>query len=115
MERKRRRPESPASLHIQVAGDETISPQARTYAEYRVFAALTQSAGTRNARSARIVLRQVKPDEECGEVACTVTVLLESDTVCVRANGAHPYAAINRVVERLRTASEPSADERVPS
>ena len=115
MERKRRLSESHASLHIQVVGDETISPQARTYAEYRIFAALTRSAGTRNARSAHVVLRQVKLDDECSGVACTVTVLLESDAVCVRANGAHPYAAINRAVERLRAASESSSAERIPS
>jgi ribosome-associated translation inhibitor RaiA len=115
MERKRRRSKGRASLRIQVAGDETISSQARTYAEYRVFAALTQSECTRNARSAHVVLRQVELDDECDGVACNVTVLLESDTVRVRASGAHPYAAINRAVERLRAASEPSSAERIPS
>jgi ribosome-associated translation inhibitor RaiA len=115
MERKRRQSEGRASLRIQVVGDETISSQARTYAEYRVFAALTQSAGTRNARAARVVLRQVKLGDQCSGVACTVTVLLESDAVRVRASGAHPYAAINRAVERLRAASEASSAERIPS
>ena len=114
MEGKRRRSDA-ASLHIRVAGDEAISSQARTYAEYRVFAALTQSAGTRNARSARVVLRHVELDDECSGVACSVTVVLESDTVRVRASGAHPYAAINRAVERLRALSQPSSAERIPS
>jgi hypothetical protein len=44
-------------MRIEVVGNETITPQARRYAEYRVFAALTQSAATRNARRARVTLR----------------------------------------------------------
>jgi ribosome-associated translation inhibitor RaiA len=115
MERKRRRSEGRASLRIDVAGDKTISAQARTYAEYRVFAALTHSAGTRHARSARVVLRHVKLDDECSGVACSVTVLLDSSAVRVRGSGAHPYAAINRAVERLTAASEPRSAERIPS
>jgi ribosome-associated translation inhibitor RaiA len=103
------------SLRIEVASDMTITSQARTYAEYRVFAALTQSAGTRHARSARVVLRRVNPDSRCSEVACLVTVRLESKTVRVRATGAHAYAAINRAVEHLRDAPERSSAERIPS
>jgi hypothetical protein len=47
----------PVLMRIEVVGNETITPQARRYAEYRVFAALTQSAATRNARRARVTLR----------------------------------------------------------
>ena len=98
-------------LRIEVAGDPAITSQARTYAEYRVFAALVQSGGTHHARSVCVMLHQV-PDSECGEVACRVTVRLESETVRVGANGAHAYAAINRAVERLKTALMPSSLER---
>src|SRR5690349_4637247 len=52
-----RQSEDSVSMRIEVVGDETISSQARTYAEYRVFAALTRATGTRDARSARVTLR----------------------------------------------------------
>jgi ribosome-associated translation inhibitor RaiA len=103
MERRSQRSEATLSQRIEVAADETISSQARRYAEFRVFAALTQSARIRNARSARVVLRQLKPDGQCSGVACTVTVSLEAGTVRIRASGAHAYAAINRAVERIRS------------
>ena len=96
-------------MHIEVAADKTIDSQVRTYAEYRVFAALIQSAGTRNARCARVVIRPVKPGRESSAVVCHVTVLSEGETVRVRAIGDHPYAAINRAVERLRDASKQGA------
>jgi ribosome-associated translation inhibitor RaiA len=97
-------------MRIEVVRDEAISAQARTYAEYRVFAALTQSTGRRNVRCARIVLRPVKDDDAgCAPAACTVIIRFEqSDTVRVNATGPHPYAAINRAVERLNGAIEPS-------
>ena len=103
-------------MRIEVVGDETISSQARTYAEYRVFAALTRATATRDARSARVTLRSMNARADCGGVACTVTVLFEpSDTVQVNAIGGHPYAAINRAIERLRAAVEPGVARRVPS
>ena len=95
-------------MRIEVVGDKTISSQARTYAEYRVFAALTRATGMRDAGSARVTLRPLNASADCGGVACTVTVLFEqSDTVRVNAIGGHPYAAINRAIERLRAAVEP--------
>jgi ribosome-associated translation inhibitor RaiA len=102
-------------MRIEVVGDETISSQARTYAEYRVFAALTRATGMRDARSARVTLRPLNASADRGGVACTVTVLFEqSDTVQVNAIGGHPYAAINRAIERLRAAVEPGVAGRVP-
>jgi ribosome-associated translation inhibitor RaiA len=93
-----------AAMRIEVLG-ETISAQARTYAEYRVFAALAQSA--EKVRRARVVLRTVDRSSGRGGVACTVTVALEgTGSFRVRATGAHAYAAINRAVERIRTAAE---------
>jgi hypothetical protein len=50
--------DSPA-MRIQVLGDHTISQQARTDAEYRVFAALTQLAGADHVRGASVVLRHL--------------------------------------------------------
>ena len=44
-------------MRIEVVGGDTISQQARTYAEYRVFAALTQFADAEKVRRARVVLR----------------------------------------------------------
>jgi ribosome-associated translation inhibitor RaiA len=91
-------------MRIYVLGDETISSQARTYAEYRVFAALTQLAGAEQVRNARVVLRRANPSGADEGVTCIVTVTLAgSRPLRVQTTGDHPYAAINRAVERLRS------------
>ena len=91
-------------MRIEVVGGDTISRQARTYAEYRVFAALTQLADAGNVLRARVVLRPVDRDRGGDSVVCAVTVTLEgADSIRIRATGRHAYAAINRAVERLRT------------
>jgi ribosome-associated translation inhibitor RaiA len=91
-------------MRIQVLGDDTIGQQARTYAEYRVFAALTQLLGADHVRNASVVLRQVNRRGDGAVVTCMVTVTWEgSNTTRVRTTGNHPYAAINRAVERLRS------------
>ena len=91
-------------MRIEVVGADTISQQARTYAEYRVFAALTQLANAEKVRRVRVVLRPVDPGGGCDSIACSVTVALEgADPIRIRATGPHPYAAINRAVERIRT------------
>jgi ribosome-associated translation inhibitor RaiA len=93
-------------MRIQVLGDETISRQARTYAEYRLFAALTQLAGADQVRDASIVLRHVNGSGDGQVVTCMVTVTWEgANTTRVRTTGDHPYAAINRAIERLRSTS----------
>ena len=100
-------------MRIEVVGADAISQQARTYAEYRVFAALTQVADAERVRRARVVLRPVDRPYGCDSIACTVTVALEgSDSIRIRATGPHAYAAINRAVERIRTmvATAPVAD-----
>ena len=90
-------------MRIEVVGGETISQQARTYAEYRVFAALTQFAGAETVRRARVVLRPVDRGRGCDSIACTVTVALEgADSFRIRTTGPHAYAAINRAVDRMR-------------
>jgi ribosome-associated translation inhibitor RaiA len=103
-------------MHIEVIGEGTISQQARTYAEYRVFAALTQFTDAGKVQRVRVLLRHVKPRNECESIACTVTVALEgSDSFRIRTIGPHAYAAINRAVERIRTnaAAPPAVVDRV--
>jgi ribosome-associated translation inhibitor RaiA len=91
-------------MRIEVVGDRTISQQARTYAEYRVFAALAQFSKADTVRHVRVLLRPVKLGGGCEDIACTVTVALDgSDSYRIRATGPHAYAAINRAVERIRT------------
>ena len=90
-------------MRIEVIGGDTISQQARTYAEYRVFAALTQFSKAEKVRRVRVVLRPVNLGSGCEGVACFVTVTLDgSDSLRIRATGPHAYAAINRAVERIR-------------
>jgi ribosome-associated translation inhibitor RaiA len=89
-------------IHV-VADDNAISSQARTYAEYRVFSALTRHA--LKFRSARVLLRPTEDRGTCDRVTCAVSVALEpSGSVRVRVTGPHVYAAINRAVERLSNA-----------
>ena len=90
-------------MRIDVIGGNTISQQARTYAEYRVFAALTQFPEVETVRRVRVVLRPVNLGSGCEGVACIVTVTLDgSDSFRIRTTGPHAYAAINRAVERIR-------------
>jgi ribosome-associated translation inhibitor RaiA len=101
-------------MRIEVVGEGTISQQARTYAEYRVFAALTQFSDVDKVRRVRVLLRPVKLWGDCEGVACTVTVALDSaDTFRIRAAGTHAYGAINRAVERIRTNVASGMVERV--
>jgi hypothetical protein len=86
-----------------VVAADTISQQARTYAEYRVFSALTQSAKAEKVRRARVVLGPVNLVRGCEGIACTLTVALEASApLRIRATGPHTYAAINRAVELVR-------------
>jgi ribosome-associated translation inhibitor RaiA len=89
------------SMRIEVIGeDDSSNAQARTYAEYRVFAALARH--TQHVRGARVVLRRNARDGTCDDVVCAVTIELEpSGCVRTRACGGHAYAAINRAVERV--------------
>ena len=92
---------SPA-IRIDVLGD-SVSRQARTYAEYRLFAALTALAVAGPSPSARLILRPAGWNHGCARVTCTLTVTLpDARTLRIRTTGDHAYAAINRAVERLR-------------
>ena len=85
---------------IAVIGDKSISTQARTYAEYRVFATLMRRA--REFRCARVLLGERDGPGKCDTVTCSVTVTMKpSGSIRTRVTGPHAYAAINRAVERL--------------
>ena len=86
-------------MRIEVVGDDTIDRQARTYAEYRVFSALTRCSD--QVRRVRVRLRQVKLGSGYESTACTVTVALGSDSVRIRTRGPHAYAAISRAVAHI--------------
>jgi hypothetical protein len=89
-------------VRIHVTAEETIDRQARTYAEYRLFAALSQLVGADQVRDARVLLRACRQHGRSG-ISCTVTVRLTSgDALRIGTTDAHAYAAINRAVERLR-------------
>ncbi len=89
-------------MRIEVFGDETIGTQARTYAEYRLFAALSQVVDTSRVRHARLTLERTTHNRASESVWCTVSVDFEDgESLRVQTPGDHPYAAINRAVERL--------------
>ncbi|HXE81347.1 MAG TPA: hypothetical protein VNK41_11380, partial [Vicinamibacterales bacterium] len=93
-------------MQIQVSGDDTISRQARTYAEYRVFGVLAHLAGAADAIQARVALRYRPGRPKSGSVTCTVAVILAGvPALRIRTRAPHAYAAINRAVERLRSAT----------
>ena len=64
-------------MRIEVIGDdESSNAQVRTYAEYRVFAALARH--TQRVRGVRVVLRRDDRNATTGHTAvCAVTVALE--------------------------------------
>jgi hypothetical protein len=96
-------------MRIEVIADDSISHQARTYAEYRLFAALSQAVGASLVTSALLSLRRATSRRSGAGVLCSVTVELSGGGVRhVRAAGDHPYAAINRAVERVRMNAWPA-------
>ena len=101
-------------MRIEVKGEGTISQQARTYAEYRVFAALTQFSEADIVRRVRVLLRPVKLERGCEGIACTVTVWLEGlEPFRIRTTASHAYAALNRAVERIRANATTGMVDRV--
>jgi ribosome-associated translation inhibitor RaiA len=89
-------------MRIEVIGQEWITRQARIYAEYRLFAALSHLVDTSRVAHARVVLRRAKHLDGRDGVACIVTVTVNGDDVLrIRTTGEHPYAAINEAVDRL--------------
>jgi ribosome-associated translation inhibitor RaiA len=95
-------------MRIDVLGDDSISRQARTYAEYRLFAALPNVTDITRVRSSRVILQPVDRDQRCSRVSCAVEIELDSgEVVRVTATGDHPYAAINRMIDELKDEAHP--------
>src|SRR5690348_14213911 len=89
-------------MRIEVIGDDSISRQACSYAEYRLFAALPHVIDPARVRHSQMVLHRV-PRGGCDVVSCAVTIELDSgENVRLSATADHPYAAINRIIEQLR-------------
>src|SRR5688500_2386282 len=100
-------------MRIEVLGEHSISQQARSYAEYRLFAVLSQVVDSGRVRHARLVLRRTKHgrDSEC--VSCTVTIEIDTDDMFrITTTGDQPYAAINRAMERLSEGRWPMTVDR---
>ncbi len=97
---------------IIVAGDETLlSPQARAYAEYRMFSVVARH--TRRVQRVHIVLTPISGDADGDRVQCAVTVDLEhSPRLQIRATGRHLNEAINRAVARLGAEMDERPEER---
>jgi ribosome-associated translation inhibitor RaiA len=102
-------------MRIEIVGDDSISRQARIYAEYRLFAAVSQAMDTSRVRTAALVLRRSTSGRYGDRVVCTVTIETDDGNATrVRTLGEHPYAAINRAVERLRLHSRPVREDSGP-
>ena len=100
-------------MRIDVLGEHSISQQARSYAEYRLFAVLSQVVDTGRVRNARLVLRRNKHRRDSASVSCTVTIEIDRDDIFrIRTTGDHPYAAINRAMERLSDGRWPTTSGR---
>ena len=78
-------------------------PSGSHLCQYRLFAALSQVLDTGRVQNASLVLRRAKSTRHCDGVVCTVTVELNGRRSHATQNvGDHPYAAINRAVDRFR-------------
>ena len=100
--------EARASVRVEVLGEDTISSQARVYADTEC--SLRSRKLQRFRRFDALVSCFVQSMERAAAIAlsCTVTVALDgADPLRVRTIGAHAYAAINRAVERITTMRAP--------
>ena len=89
-------------MRIEVRGEHSISQQARSYAEYRLFAVLSQVVDTGRVRHARLAFRRTKHRRDSESVSCTVTIEIDKGEMFrIRTTGNHPYAAITRAMSRL--------------
>jgi len=89
-------------MHIEIVGDESFDQQARAYAEYRLFDALSHVIDADQVRHARLVLRRPTHKRNGDGVSCEVILeIRDADVLRIRATGDHPYAAINRAMDRI--------------
>ncbi len=88
-------------MRIDVIGtNDSITPQARAYAEYRLFATLARH--TRAIRGVRVVLAHAEQPGSATRVTCTVDVVLEPcGSARARAQGPHALGAVDRAAERI--------------
>jgi hypothetical protein len=88
-------------MRIVVEADPSIGQPATTYAEYRLFTALSRIGGE-PAAGARVVLARA-PGPESGErVSCALSVTRAgADELRVSATGPHACAAVDRAIDRL--------------
>ena len=102
-------------LLIDVIGtDDSTTPHARAYAEYRVFAALARYA--RVIRRVRVELGHAEGNGSPGCVRCTVHLTLHpSGSARARARSPHAFGAIDRVAERIRDVMARRSAERLSS
>ena len=104
-------------MRIDVEADPAIDQQTRTYAEYRLFAALAPALDARRVARARLVLRRARTGRGGARTVCAVA-LEAPDRAVTRfiAAGSHPYQAINRAVDGVRHATRPpeGADRGLP-
>jgi ribosome-associated translation inhibitor RaiA len=90
------------AMHIEIIGDGSFDQQARAYAEYRLFDALSHVMDTDQVRHARLVLRRPTHKRNGDGVSCEVILeIRDADVLRIRATGDHPYAAINRAMDRI--------------
>lgn len=90
------------NMRIEVVGDDSISRQACTYAEYRLFAALPYVIDPARVRRSQMVLQHIDRGG-CQSVTCSVIIELEGgDVLRFYTTADHPYAAINRAIDQLR-------------
>lgn len=93
----------PSAIAIAVVGDSAIPQQTKTYAEYRMFAIVTKHRV--RPRQVRLALRSVEPEDSCRFCECDAVLHFPDDeTINVSVRGAHPYAAINRAIDRVDAA-----------
>ena len=97
-------------MRIEVIGeDESIHAQARTYAEYRVFAALVRHSQA--VRGARVVLRRDERGGTCDTVVCAVTIVplnaLSISCAVEPRSALHPEIAPMRAAPGFQTDVEP--------
>ncbi len=96
-------------MQIDIVGDESIDRQTRSYAEYRLFAALAPSIALGRFSRVQLALRRATGPGDGKRIECTVNVELNDRAVTrFNAAGGHPYQAVNRAIELVRRASWPA-------
>src|SRR4051812_17355721 len=97
-----------------IATDGATTPQARAYAEYRVFAALARH--TRVIRSVRVELAHAEGNDRPCCVRCAVHLTLQpSGSARARAQSPHAFAAIDRAADRIRDVMARRSPETISS